>query len=107
MEIHTPPPLHPLIVVSREIFNRGDRVVVVPTTTRKYRARKELPNCVPFYPGECGMEDYCVAQAENIHMREKTYINLEPEPMGRLDGEKLRDLIRAIAYVLDAELEPR
>ena len=39
---------HPVIVVSREELNRGDRVVAVLCTSQKFAIRSTLAHCVPF-----------------------------------------------------------
>src|SRR6202011_5364969 len=45
---------HPVIVVSREELNRGDRVVAVLCTWQKFAVRSGLPHCVPFRAGQFG-----------------------------------------------------
>ena len=45
---------HPVIIVSREELNRGDRLVVVLCTSQKLAVRSALPHCVPFQAGQFG-----------------------------------------------------
>src|ERR1700752_3608828 len=73
---------HPVIVVSREELNRGDRAVVVLCTSQKFAIRSTLPHCVPFQAGQFGFVKDCVAQCENIFMVDKGA--LDPIPIGRL-----------------------
>jgi len=95
---------HPVIIVSREELNRGDRVVVVLCTSSKFGARAALPHCVPFRAGQFGFTKDCVAQCENIFMVAKD--NLHATPQGSLDLIALRDVIKAIGNVIDSDCEP-
>jgi len=95
----------PAIVVSREALNRGDYVVVVPVTTKRLDARRNLPNCVYFRGGQFGFDKECVAQAEAITLVDKAVLDLGAGPAGRLSEEVMRDLIRAIGNVVGAECE--
>jgi mRNA-degrading endonuclease toxin of MazEF toxin-antitoxin module len=95
---------HPVIVVSRENLNRGDRVVVVLCTSQKVAIRSTLPHCVLFKAGQFGFTKDCVAQCENIFMVAKD--NLAPKPIGVLTDIVLRDIIKAIGHVIDSDCEP-
>jgi mRNA-degrading endonuclease toxin of MazEF toxin-antitoxin module len=95
---------HPIIVVSREGLNRGDRVVAVLCTSQKFATRSGLPHCVPFHAGQFGFSKDCVAQCENIFLVAKS--DLAPSPLGALDDAALRDVIKAIGHVLDSDHEP-
>ena len=96
----------PVIVVSREELNRGEYVVVVPLTSARLEARRNLPNSVPFQAGQYGFKKDCVAQAEAIASLHISYLDLETGAIGTLDSEDVRELTRAIGYVIAAELEP-
>lgn len=95
---------HPVIVVSREELNRGDRVVAVLCTSQKFALRSTFPSCVPFQAGQFGFTKDCVAQCENIFLVDKN--NLAPQPIGALSDIALRDVIKAIGHVLDSDCEP-
>jgi mRNA-degrading endonuclease toxin of MazEF toxin-antitoxin module len=95
---------HPVIVVSREELNRGDRVVVVLCTSQKLAIRSTLPHCVPFQAGQFGFSKDCVAQCENIFLVEKD--SPEASPIGVLSDVALRDVIKAIGHVMDSDCEP-
>ncbi len=97
---------HLVIVVSKEEFNRGTYLVVVTVTSKKYEIRSKLPNCVPFRAGQFCFTSDCCAQAESIGAIEKHDVRIELGPAGALDENRMRDLIRAIGYVIDAECEP-
>lgn len=95
---------HPVIVVSREELNRGDRLVVVLCTSQKFTVRSALPHCVPFQAGQFGFTKDCVAQCENIFLVAKD--SLEANPIGVLSDVALRDVIKAIGHVIDSDCEP-
>ena len=95
---------HPVIVVSREELNRGDRVVAVLCTSQKFALRSTLPHCVPFRAGQFGFSKDCVAQCENLFLIEKDA--LDANPLGVLDATALRDVVKAIGHVIDSDCEP-
>ena len=99
-------PPRPVVVVSREILNRGNYIVAVQFTSSKYSSRRSLPNCVPFRAGMFGLEKNCVAQAESIPLVDKGDLNLEAGALGTLDTETMRTMVRAIGYVIEADCEP-
>lgn len=94
------------IVVSQKEYNRGDYILTILTTSQKLDVRWRLPNCVAFRAGRYGFTRDCVAQAETITMTDKADLDLETGPIGELDAEALRDVIRAIGCVIGAEYEP-
>jgi mRNA-degrading endonuclease toxin of MazEF toxin-antitoxin module len=95
---------HPVIIVSREELNRGDRLVAVLCTSQKLAIRSTLPHCVPFQAGQFGFTKDCVAQCENIFLVAKD--SLDANPVGSLDDAALRDVIKAIGHVIDSDCEP-
>lgn len=95
---------HPIIVVSREQLNRGDRVVAVLCTSQKLADRSTLPPCVPFQAGQFGFTKDCVAQCENIFLVDKGC--LAASPLGNLSDVALRDVVKAIGHVIDSDCEP-
>jgi mRNA-degrading endonuclease toxin of MazEF toxin-antitoxin module len=97
---------HPVIVVSREDLNRGRYTLVVFCTSARFATRSRLPNCVPFRAGQFGFTTDCVAQCENLLSIEKAQLDLSSGPIGVLDDIRLREVIKAIGHVLDADCEP-
>jgi mRNA-degrading endonuclease toxin of MazEF toxin-antitoxin module len=97
---------HPFIVVSREPLNRGDFVLAVACTSARFASRSARPNCVPFLAGHFGFTKDCVAQCENLLSVDKTRLDLAGGPIGVLDEVALRDVVRAIGYVIEADCEP-
>ena len=97
---------HPVIVLSREELNRGRYALVVVCTSARFAVRSELPNCVPLRAGHFGFATDCVAQCENLLSIDKTQLDLANGPRGILDDTTLRDVIRAIGYVMESDCEP-
>src|SRR5262245_13023720 len=97
---------HPVIVISRESLNRGHYALVVPCTSSRFAVRRELPGCVPFLAGQFGFTTNCVAQCENVLSIEKRQLDLEAGPIGVLDDRSLRDVVKAIGYVIESDCEP-
>ncbi len=97
---------HRVIVVSREELNRGSYALGVICTSARFVVRSTLPNCVPFRAGEFGFIADCVAQCENILSVEKSQLDLAAGPVGRLDDLALRNVIKAIGYVIESDCEP-
>jgi|SRR5581483_831582 len=97
---------HPVIIVSREDLNRGHYALVVVCTSARFAARRKLPNCVPFRAGEFGFTTDCVAQCENMLSVDKAQLDLTAGPMGILDDVALRNVIKAIGYVIESDCEP-
>jgi mRNA-degrading endonuclease toxin of MazEF toxin-antitoxin module len=96
---------HPVIVVSREALNRGRYVLAVMITSARFPVRSTLPHCVPIRAGEFGLTKEGVAQAETIAPYELTDLDLTA-PIGKLDDGRLRDLIKAVGYVMESDCEP-
>lgn len=97
---------HPVIVVSREELNRGRYALAAVCTSARYAVRRQLPNCVPFRAGDFGFMTDCVAQCENLLSIDVAQIDFSVGPLGMLDEMALRDVIRAIGYVIDSDCEP-
>lgn len=97
---------HPVIVVSREDLNRGHYALVVVCTSSRFAIRSRLPSCVPFEVGQFGFTANCVAQCENILSIDKRQLDLDAGPIGVLDEKALREVVKAIGYVLESDCEP-
>ncbi|MFM7317537.1 MAG: type II toxin-antitoxin system PemK/MazF family toxin [Isosphaeraceae bacterium] len=97
---------HPVIIVSRESLNRGRYVLAVVCTSARFAVRKALPNCVAFGPGRFGFKTECVAQCENLLSIDKAQLDLVHGPIGILDETAIRDVIKAIGYVIESDCEP-
>lgn len=97
---------HPVIVVSRSELNRGHYVVVVVCTSARFSLRSQLPSCVPFRAGQFGFTADCVAQCENILSLDVRQIDLDAGAIGVLDDLTLREVVRAIGYVIASDCEP-
>jgi mRNA-degrading endonuclease toxin of MazEF toxin-antitoxin module len=96
----------PVIVLSREDLNRGNFVLAVPLTTARFAVRSSLPNCVPFRAGQFGLTADCVAQGEQVGPVEIQALDTSAGTVGVLDDLSLRDVVKAIGYVMDSDCEP-
>jgi mRNA-degrading endonuclease toxin of MazEF toxin-antitoxin module len=96
----------PVIVVSRNSLNSGNRIVVVPLTSARLEERRSLRNCVLLDPRRHGLPKACVAQTELIATIDMRDLIVNEGPITTIDGETLRRLVRAIGYMMDAECEP-
>lgn len=96
----------PVIVVSRESFNRGGFVSVVPCTTKHLQRRRSRPNCVALMAGQFGLAQDCVAQCELIAAIDKNSLDVGNGPLGTVDDTTFRSIIKAIGHVLDSDCEP-
>jgi mRNA-degrading endonuclease toxin of MazEF toxin-antitoxin module len=96
---------HPVIVVSREELNRGRYALVVVCTSARFTLRRSLPNCVPFRAGQFGFTRDCVAQCENVLSIDKVQLDLHGGPIGVLNDTDIREVIRAIGHVIEADCE--
>lgn len=97
---------HPVIVISRETLNRGRYALVVPFTSSRFPVRSKLANCVPFRAGEFGFTVDCVAQCENMLSIDLMQLDLQAGPRGVVDDKSLRDVVKAIGYVIESDCEP-
>jgi mRNA-degrading endonuclease toxin of MazEF toxin-antitoxin module len=97
---------HPVIVVSREDLNRGTYALVVVCTSSRFAVRSHLPSCVPFQAGHFGFTANCVAQCENILSIDKRQLDPTTGPIGVLDEMALREVVKAIGYVIASDCEP-
>src|SRR5437870_3318350 len=94
--------MHRVVIVSRESINRGKYVIAIPFTSSQFEERRRLSQCVVFAAGEAGMTKDCVARADNISMLSVSRLDLETGPIGRVEDERMRELIRALGYVVEA-----
>jgi mRNA-degrading endonuclease toxin of MazEF toxin-antitoxin module len=97
---------HPVIVISRAELNRGRYVLAVVCTSARFAVRSTLPHCVALRAGQFGFTTDCVAQCENLLSIETTQLDLDSGPIGLLDDPTMRDVIKAIGYLMDSDCEP-
>jgi mRNA-degrading endonuclease toxin of MazEF toxin-antitoxin module len=97
---------HPVIVVSREDLNWGRYALVVVCTSARWATRSQLPNCVPFRAGQFGFTTDCVAQCEHLLSIDVAQLDLTVGRLGMLDEIALRNVIKAIGYVIESDCEP-
>lgn len=95
----------PVVVVSRDAMNRGNYVLVAPLTTSHLGTRRDLPSCVYIKGVEYGLRD-CVVQTELTTHLPLEDLDIKSGPVAVLDDPLIRDIVRAVGYVMDAECEP-
>ena len=95
---------HPVLILSREALNRGRRVIVAFITSRKVVERSGYANCASLPAGKAGLTKDSVVQCGHLLAMDKDY--LEASPIGRVSHEIMRDVIKALGYVFDADCEP-
>jgi mRNA-degrading endonuclease toxin of MazEF toxin-antitoxin module len=95
---------HPFLIVSRDELNRGKRVIGVNITSVDVERRSAYPNCIPIAAGKFGLSKDSVIQCENVVALNR--VRLEATPIGKVDRETVRDVIKALGYVFDADCEP-
>jgi mRNA-degrading endonuclease toxin of MazEF toxin-antitoxin module len=91
----------PGIVVSHDSFNSvpgWQSITVIPLTTSP-RWLRPSPTTVTFRKGECGLPKECAALAHQITTIDRSKV-LAPA-LGRVAGQKLRDVDEAIRNYLD------
>lgn len=94
---------HRVLIVSREELNRGNYVVTVAFTSKRLKDRKELPNCVFFPAGsQTGLDEDCVMQGESITMTPWTELDVHSGLLGRVEEDKMEEVIAAIGDVMAA-----
>jgi mRNA-degrading endonuclease toxin of MazEF toxin-antitoxin module len=99
-------PRHPVVILARESLNRGCEVLAPMLTSSRFEERRQLPASVPILAGTCGLAKNCVVPAQAVFAIRLSNLDLADGPNGRLDSERMRDVIRAIGHVLDADCEP-
>jgi mRNA-degrading endonuclease toxin of MazEF toxin-antitoxin module len=95
----------PVVVVSREELNRGRYVLISPLTTARLDVRRGLPNCVYLEGRKYSLKD-CVVQTELLTHLPVEDLEIDGGPISTLDGELVREIVRAVGFVMAAECEP-
>jgi mRNA-degrading endonuclease toxin of MazEF toxin-antitoxin module len=94
---------HPIVVVSREELNRGNRVAAVLITSKRFEERSKKPQCVPLRAGEFGLNRDCVAQGESLFSIRREDLG---DCLGRLDDKRWRSLVKALGNMIGSDCEP-
>jgi mRNA-degrading endonuclease toxin of MazEF toxin-antitoxin module len=97
---------HRILIVSREGLNRGRKVLAALITSAKFAVRSTLPNCVVLRAGQFGVTKDCVIQCETVAPIPTDVIDLARGPIAVLTEDVLREVIKAIGYVIDSDCEP-
>jgi mRNA-degrading endonuclease toxin of MazEF toxin-antitoxin module len=92
-----------ILIVSRESLNRGEQVIAVNITSVDVDKRSQYPNCVRIDAGNFGLEKDSIVQCENILALRK--VRIDAAPVGILDPGTMRTVLKALAYVFEADFE--
>ena len=90
----------PVVVVSNDLLNGGDRVLVVPFYSQQVEKRKQQPWCVHFQAGDGGLEKECVAKTDELGMIDKLNLDLVNGFIGRFDDVQLQRVLDGIKWSL-------
>ena len=96
----------PVAVVSATPLNRGRYVLAVPSTSAQLAERRRSPTCEPFDAGSFGLDQAPVAEADALTQLGISDLAAPFEPIGTLDDEALRLVIRAIGHAIAADCSP-
>ena len=88
----------PSIVVSRNELNRGALILVVPCTSSEVARRAAFANHVFLPRAVAGLSRDSVAQA---HLVQPAHTSWFMRRLGALDREKLGEVLRSVAWVID------
>ncbi len=88
----------PGVVVTRNELNKGRLVLVVPCTASQVETRKLFTNNVFLPPGSGGLDKPTVAQ---VHLIQPVGKNYFLHKRGRLDDERLGEILHALAWAVD------
>ncbi|HET6880433.1 MAG TPA: type II toxin-antitoxin system PemK/MazF family toxin [Pirellulales bacterium] len=86
----------PIVVVSRDELNRGDRVLVVPFYSQQLEKRAKQKWCAPFKIGEGGLKKDCVAKGDEIQLIDPTEILWARGKLVRFNAEQMARVILAV-----------
>ena len=75
-------------------------------TSAKLAVRAGLATCIVLKAGQFGMTKDCVVQGESVFNAPIVHLDLATGPIGKLDDLTMREVIKAIGYVMDADCEP-
>lgn len=90
----------PVVVVSNDILNHGNTVLVVPFYSQQLEKRATQAWCAMFQQGEGGLERDCAAKADQITLVDKLEIDLASGVVGRFNDLQMERLVRAIKWSL-------
>lgn len=96
----------PIVIVSTEPHNRGRYVIAVPFTSAQFENRSKQRSCVPFAAGDFGLTKDCVAQADALSLLDISAVRIDIGPIGTLDDNAMRNIVRAIGHVIGSDCEP-
>jgi mRNA-degrading endonuclease toxin of MazEF toxin-antitoxin module len=93
----------PVIIVSRNSRNQHPRAVTVLAVPLSTSIHKPSPVHVLFQPGETGLPEACVAQAENVTVVSKDWLVKLNMPSRLVSSTKICQLAGLVAAAMDCD----
>jgi mRNA-degrading endonuclease toxin of MazEF toxin-antitoxin module len=90
----------PIVIVSRDELNRGDRVLVVPFYSQQLEKRAKQKWCALFKAGESGLKKDCVAKGDEIQLIDPMEILWARGKLGRFNAEQMARVILAVRHAM-------
>lgn len=90
----------PIVIVSRDELNRGDRVLAVPFYSQQVEKRAKQSWCAQFKAGEGGLKKDCVAKGDEIQLIDPIEILWRRGRLGRFSADQMNRVITAVRHAL-------
>lgn len=90
----------PMIIVSRDELNRGDRVLAVPFYSQQVEKRAKQRWCALFKAGEGGLKKDCYAKGDEIQLIDPIEILWRRGKLGRFNTDQMNRVITAVRHAL-------
>lgn len=90
----------PIVIVSRDELNRGDRVLAVPFYSQQVEKRAKQKWCALFKAGEGGLKKDCVAKGDEIQLIDPIEILWRRGKLGRFNADQMDRVIIAVRHAL-------
>jgi mRNA-degrading endonuclease toxin of MazEF toxin-antitoxin module len=90
----------PVVVVSRDELNRGDRILAVPFYSQQLEKRAKRKWCALFRVGEGGLKKDCIAKGDEIQLIDPAEILWIRGKLGRFNAEQMARVILAVRHAM-------
>lgn len=91
----------PVVIVSRDEFNTGSDLLVVPFFSQQVTKRQDDLSCSEFGPTEGGLTVGCMAMCGYMQSIKKT--ELRQPKLGSFNASQMERLMDAVKWTLDLE----
>ena len=90
----------PIVVISRDELNRGDRILAVPFYSQQLEKRAKQKWCALFKAGEGGLKKDCVAKGDEIQLIDPAEILWARGKLGRFNAEQMARVTLAVRHAM-------